>query len=118
MARYEILDRFISLRIPQRQLYYRDLLVYDLYLRENLKSRPGFSADQEPYKDQIKAFFADEAVSRRFLNEGYEGFEARQLIKMAHLEVFHDGRAVLFDYKKRDALSHNAAVHELGIWRR
>ncbi len=118
MARYEILDRFISLRIPQRQLYYRDLLVYDLYLRENLKSRPGFSADQEPYKDQIKAFFADEAVSRRFLNEGYEGFEARQLIKMAHLEVFHDGRAVLFDYKKRDALSHNAAVHKLGIWRR
>ncbi|MDW2797853.1 B12-binding domain-containing radical SAM protein [Clostridium boliviensis] len=118
MARYEILERFISHRIPKRQSYYRDLLVYDLYLRENLKSRPDFSADQEPYKDQIKAFFADEAVSRRFLNEGYEGFEARQLIKMAHVEVFHDGRAVLFDYKKRDALSRNAAVHELGIWRR
>lgn len=118
MARYEILERFISLRIPKRQSYYRDLLVYDLYLRENLKSRPDFSADQEPYKDQIKAFFADEAVSRRFLNEGYKGFEARQLIKMAHVEVFHDGRAVLFDYKKRDTLSRNAAVHELGIWRR
>lgn len=118
MARYEILERFISLRIPKRQSYYRDLLVYDLYLRENLKSRPDFSADQEPYKDQIKAFFADEAVSRRFLNEGYEEFEARQMIKMAHVEVFHDGRAVLFDYKKRDALSRNAAVHELGTWRR
>ena len=118
MARYEILETFISLRVPDKQSYYRDLLVYDLYLRENLKSRPVFSADQEPYKDQVKAFFADEAVQYRYLKEGYEGFEARQLIKMAHVEVFHDGRAVLFDYKKRDVLTHNAAVHELGIWRR
>nr|WP_314465546.1 DUF4080 domain-containing protein [uncultured Clostridium sp.] len=118
MARYEILEKFISLRIPEKQSYYRDILVYDLFLRENLKSRPVFSADQEPYKDQIKAFFADEAVQYRYLKEGYEGFEARQLIKMAHVEVFHDGRAVLFDYRRRDVLSHNAAVHELGIWRR
>ncbi|GLB31214.1 B12-binding domain-containing radical SAM protein [Lacrimispora amygdalina] len=118
MARYEILERFIGLRVPEKRPYYRDLLVYDLYLRENLKSRPDFSADQEPYKEQIKAFFADEAVRYHYLKEGYEGFEARQLIKMAHIEVFHNGRAVLFDYKRRDALSHNAAVHELGIWRR
>ena len=38
-------------------------------------------------------------------------------MKMAHVEVFRDGRAVLFDYKKRDALTHNAAVYEIGIWR-
>ncbi|MDF2889194.1 MAG: Radical domain protein, partial [Lacrimispora sp.] len=118
MARYEILETFISLHVPEKLPYYRDLLVYDLYLRENLKSRPGFTSDQEPYKEQIKAFFAEEAAEYRYLKEGYEGFEARQMIKMAHVEVFHDGRAVLFDYKKRDVLSHNAAVHELGVWRR
>ena len=52
------------------------------------------------------------------MKEGYEGYEARQLIKMAHVEVFRDGRAVLFDYKKRDALSHNAAAYEIGVWRK
>lgn len=63
-------------------------------------------------------FFEGEAASFGYLKEGYEGYEARQLIKMAHVEVFRDGRAVLFDYKKRDALSHNAAAYEIGIWRK
>ena len=118
MARYEILEGFISSLVPEKRSLYRDLLVYDLYLRENLKSRPPFAADQEPFKDQVRAFFEAEAAGYRYLKEGYEGYEARQLIKMAHVEVFRDGRAVLFDYKKRDALSHNAAAYELGIWRK
>lgn len=117
MARYEILEQFIRLLVPEKLPLFRDLLVYDLYLRENLKSRPPFAADQEPFKDQVRAFFASEAASFRYLKEGYDGYEARQLIKMAHIEVFRDGRAVLFDYKKRDALSHNAADYVIGIWR-
>lgn len=117
MARYEILERFIGRLVPEKRSLYQDLLVYDLYLRENLKSRPPFAADQEPYKDRVRAFFSEEAVSFRYLKEGYNGYEARQLIKMAHIEVFRDGRAVLFDYKKRDALTHNAANYEIGIWR-
>ena len=118
MARYEVLEEFIYSRVPEKRSLYRDLLVYDLYLRENLKSRPVFAADQEPYKDRVRAFFEEEAAAFRYLKEGYEGYEARQLIKMAHVEVFRDGRAVLFDYKKRDALSHNAAAYEIGVWRK
>lgn len=118
MARYEVLEEFIYSRVPEKRSLYRDLLVYDLYLRENLKSRPVFAADQEPYKDRVRAFFEEEAAAFRYLEEGYEGYEARQLIKMAHVEVFRDGRAVLFDYKKRDALSHNAAAYEIGVWRK
>ncbi|MFT4006935.1 MAG: B12-binding domain-containing radical SAM protein [Lacrimispora sp.] len=117
MARYEILEGFIRQRIPEKLSLYQDYLVYDLYLRENLKSRPPFAADQEPYKDRVRSFFAEEAERFQYLGEGYKGYEARQLIKMAHVEVFRDGRAVLFDYRKRDALSHNAADHEIGIWR-
>ncbi len=91
--------------------FYKDLFVYDLYLRENMKSRPAFSMDQLPYKEKIREFFAVEAKEHRYLKEGYEGFEARQLIKMAHLEVLRDGRAVLFDYKNRDPLTYNAAAY-------
>jgi len=118
MARYEVLEEFICSLVPEKRSLYRDLPVYDLYLRENLKSRPVFAADQEPYKDRVRAFFEEEAAAFRYLKEGYEGYEARQLIKMAHVEVFRDGRAVLFDYKKRDALSHNAAAYEIGVWRK
>lgn len=117
MARYEVLEQFIGSLVPERLLRYRDLLVYDLYLRENLKSRPSFALDQEPYKDKVKAFFAEEAKAFHYLKEGYEGYEARQLIKMAHVEVFGGERAVLFDYKHRDPLTHNAAVYEIDIWR-
>ncbi|WP_313578479.1 B12-binding domain-containing radical SAM protein [Lacrimispora sp.] len=118
MARYEILEGFLYSLVPEKRSLYRDLLVYDLYLRENLKSRPVFAADQEPFKEQVRAFFETEAAGFRYLKEGYNGYEARQLIKMAHVEVFRDGRAVLFDYKKRDALSHNAAAYEIGVWRK
>lgn len=117
MARYEILEQFIRQVAPKRLSLYQDYMVYDLYLRENLKSRPSFASDQEPFKDKVRAFFAEEAKTFQYLKEGYEGYEARQLIKMAHVEVFGGKRAVLFDYKKRDPLTHNAAVYEVDIWR-
>ena len=34
----------------------KDQMVYDLYLRENLKSRPGFARDQKPFERQIWDF--------------------------------------------------------------
>ena len=59
--------------------------------------------------------------------KGYEGCQARQLAKMTHVEFFHfpvkeemiswedrvDQYPVLFDYRNRDALTGNAAVHVL-----
>lgn len=111
MARYEILEQFAAARIPKKLTGYRQLLVYDLYLRENLKSRPAFAENQDLYKELVREFFADEAREHRYLNAGYEGYEARQLIKMAHIEIFGGNTAVLFDYKKRDPLSHNAMAY-------
>ena len=55
MARYEILDRFVGEHIPDKLELYRRLMVYDLYLRENLKSRPDFAEDQTPFKEKIRA---------------------------------------------------------------
>lgn len=123
MARYEILDQFVMEKIGMAEgngrdsqtwlNQFHDAMVYDLYLRENLKSRPPFAQDQEPYKAAVREFFTQEADNPRYLLSGYEGYEPRQLAHMAHLEVFSDGEAVLFDYKKRDALSYNAAAYKL-----
>lgn len=120
IARYEILYRIIDLHLcggdgpePDRETAgnslerYRDLLMYDLYLRENVKSRPFFARDQSPYKDAVREFFRREQVSPQYLKD-YQGYDSRQMSKMAHVETMGDGSLVLFDYRRRDPLTYNA----------
>ena len=108
IARYEILFAMIEeyLHGPSVEAY-RDRLTADLYLRENVKSRPSFARDQAPYKSKIRDFFISEEKTPRYL-AGYEGFDSRQMSKMAHVEAMGDKTLVLFDYRNRDALTYNA----------
>ncbi|MBS6377396.1 MAG: B12-binding domain-containing radical SAM protein [Clostridium sp.] len=92
---------------------YRDLLTEDLYLRENAKSRPSFARDLSPFKEEIKQFFIREGKEPCRLT-GYEGYDSRQMSRMAHMEVMRDGRMLLFDYLCRDALLGNARTIEAG----
>lgn len=115
LARYEILCDFLQDRAGLQGSSlepYRDRLMYDLYLRENVKSRPSFARDPSACKEAVKAFFRQEAASPQYL-EGYDGYDSRQLSKMAHLEAMGDGTYVLFDYKNRDALLGNARAFHL-----
>ena len=107
IARYEILFHFIEERFPKRLEEYRDSLMYDLYLRENVKSRPSFARDQAAFKTEIRDFFIAEGKQARYL-QGYEGYDSRQMSKMAHIEVMGDGSFLLFDYLNREPLHHNA----------
>ena len=116
MARYEILYDFIRENFPYKKEVYGDLLVFDLYWRENLKSRPAFARDQSLYRNRVRKFFQAEQEERRYLKEGYDGCTAVQMMRMAHLEVFGQGRAVLFDYKNRDPLTYNGRAYEIGSW--
>ena len=86
---------------------FRDSLMYDIYVRENTKSRPSFASDQSPYKKAVREFFMAEEENPQWLTD-YVGFDSKQMAKMAHLEHMEDGNFVLFDYKKRDSLSGNA----------
>ena len=124
IARYEILWKIIQERlekngkcetqamaenvnISEKLELYRDLLMTDLYLRENVKSRPTFARDLSDFKDFVREFFQREEKTPEHLS-GYEGYDSRQMAKMAHLEPLRDGTSLLFDYKKRDPLSYNA----------
>ena len=86
---------------------FRDSLMYDIYVRENTKSRPSFASDQSPYKKEVREFFMAEEENPQWLTD-YVGFDSKQMAKIAHLEHMEDGNFVLFDYKKRDSLSGNA----------
>ena len=90
-----------------------DLLTEDLYLRENAKSRPSFARDLSPFKEEIKQFFIREGKEPRCLT-GYEGYDSRQMSRMAHMEIMRDGRMLVFDYLCRDALLGNARIIEAG----
>ena len=113
MARYEILFQFLQEQEPQRIEIYRDILMYDLYLRENVKSRPKFAREQGYYKTRIKQFFIEESQNPRYL-KGYESYDSRQISKMAHVEVMGDGKMILFDYQNRSPLNYNARTEVVG----
>ena len=96
MRRYEILLEFLE-DMPEISVdQVKDQMVYDLYLRENLKSRPGFARDQKPFERQIWDFRKREKVA-----------------KNAHVEVFADGTVLLFNYADRDPLTNNAHVTDV-----
>lgn len=95
--------------ISEKLELYRDLLMTDLYLRENVKSRPSFARDLSSSKDFVREFFQREEKTPEHLS-GYEGYDSRQMAKMAHLEPLRDGTYLLFDYKRRDPLSNNAWI--------
>ena len=96
MRRYEILLEFLE-DVPEISIdQVKDQMVYDLYLRENLKSRPGFARDQKPFERQVWDFRKREKVA-----------------KNAHVEVFADGTVLLFNYADRDPLTNNAHVTDV-----
>ena len=97
LARYEILHQFLQEYFAagyryEKQKRYEDALVYDLYLRENAKSRPSFARDQRPEKERIRSGVG----------------ELRGLGTQIHAEVFWSGELIIFDYRSRDPLTGNA----------
>lgn len=121
--RYQVLYDFALSVSPGRKELYRELLVFDLYLREKVKSRPEFAGEiGEDEKEYQRAFYLQEEKEHRYL-KGYEEYDHRQLAKMTHLEHFtypvwdpeaagkgvRTSGSVLFDYRNRDALTYDAA---------
>lgn len=125
--RYQVLLEFAQQKAPARSELYAQLLTFDMYLRENLKSRPAFALcwqQGEEEKEQVRAFYRQEAQTPQYLT-GYEGYQPQQLMKMTHIEYFtypvwqqnmkmtqlSQKTAILFDYQKRDPLTYDAAYY-------
>lgn len=136
--RYEILLRFALKQDAAYGDCYRELLTFDVYLRENAKSRPDFARDtreDEGVREQIRAFYQKEEATHRYL-PAYADHDWKQMSRMTHLEPFaypvwdaeamqrlrqagpkeqgNPGEAlpyfVLFDYQKRNPLNYEAQI--------
>lgn len=122
--RYQALLSFAKSIHPERQELYKELLLFDLYVRENLKSRPDFAPDLHDLQPVIHAFYKKEESERRYLPHLSE-IPAPQLSRMTHLELFSysvwatdvsevkrlpEQAFLLFDYDHRDPLTREAKV--------
>ncbi len=128
MARYEILLDFVTEKLIKGQKSeepvlecLKECLVYDLYLRENLKNRPRWAESNIEYKEAIRQFYKKEAQKKSYLTD-YEKTEEKQLYRMTHLEIFHYDiqnsfkkklLPILFDYENRSPLSHEARTFQI-----
>lgn len=125
--RYEVLFEFaMTTALREQEALVREVLTYDLYLRENVKNRPSFvpwmdDSMKERYKKRIRAFYEREEAERNYLAD-YTAYDSRQMAKMTHMELYsypvwqekitpqakpsERPAAVLFDYQRRDPLTH------------
>lgn len=134
--RYHVLLEFALTVDPDRESLYRQLLILDMYLRENLKSRPEFALNfQEPaeIKEKINDFYKREEKEPHFLQDYVkDGYTSRQMARMTHIECFslpvwempfpgmsqmpqmseipekEEIYFLLFDYRKRNPLNLEA----------
>ncbi|SET41499.1 B12-binding domain-containing radical SAM protein [[Clostridium] polysaccharolyticum] len=122
MARYDILLDFFKEQVNKTDAQvFAEILVYDLYLRENLKSRPKFAKDYGLYKKEYRAFYEEEERVRELL-PGYEDYSSKVLSRVTHAEHFsfdvpcvvktgevvYKDTMIVFDYKNRNPLDHQA----------
>ena len=108
ITRYEVLFAFIKEHVEKDVENYRQMLILDLYLRENVKKRPEFAGEINIEKWEAAAFYEKEEEEHHYL-KGYEGFDKRQLRKMTHLEWIN-GKLILFDYRNRNILTNQASI--------
>lgn len=121
--RYQILlDYIMDTELSEHEEAIRQVLTFDLYLRENIKSRPGFAKDLMPYRQRIRDFYKKD--ESRFYFPDYADCDIGKIIGLTHVEVFdypvwEDDAAlrikktespvmILFDYGHRNPLTYEA----------
>lgn len=125
LQNYEIIYEFAQVHDLDLKIV-KQLLVYDLYARDNLKKEPEFLGERvlsPEKKEWMRQFFMREEKMPELLTE-YQGYNWKQMLRMTHIEWFsfdiisyiqkgvivYQETIVLFDYLTRDPLSHQAKI--------
>lgn len=129
--RYEILLEFVrGLEAGENaEALFRELLTFDVYLREKARSRPAFARDIRDHFQEITLFYREQEKTPDLLAEYVsKGYDSRQMARMTHMDLFcypvwdrqwlretdpdkirpGEEHFVLFDYEKRSPLTREA----------
>ena len=124
--RYRILLQFFRDFFAERpelhteEQILRELMTFDVYLRENMKTRPDFAPDVQEYRD----FFRQISREMGHHGEHIEALSVRswKLIRdmgipvqtwNTQAELPESVQIVGFDYNERNPLNYNAAVYQI-----
>lgn len=127
LQRYDILLAFAAAHQSCEHIL-KEAMLYDLYVRENLKSRPSWAGEHTLYRSFCEDFYRQPVMTEKYL-PGYRDYTSRQMKRMTHMEGFTmdicataaAGRPVggpqviLFDYMERDALNYAARTVRLAL---
>ena len=106
MRRAEILLEFAKERRPGVLPVLGEGLVYDLYERENLGSRPAWAADANEWKQMTRQYGKNGKQSH--IERFFYRFSGRRQDTVLLPERLEDPVYVRFDYTGRDPLDHQA----------
>lgn len=85
----------------------KSLLTYDIYIRENIKTRPTFAIDASIYKEDIKEFARDNNIEKSC---HIEVMDSSVISYIDNVNINGEKVFVVFDYDNRNPLNHNATV--------
>ena len=123
MDRYRILREFLleqGVELP----FQDEVFLLDMYLRENIKSRPDWACDLSPFRRQWKEMYRTQG-DRMFPEDWENGvYDSKKAAGRSHLEPFHfDALRMLeesvlekrdciclFDYSRKNPLNKNARL--------
>lgn len=130
LARYEILwEFFCETDWPEEaREVFRQTLTYDLYARDYVKNPPSFVRERShEYQQKVREFLTRETEQPTVLF-GYEKYQPKQLFNMIYVQEFmvdipyllensevrqEKPYSLVFDYQKRNPLTHSAEVIRL-----
>ena len=101
ISHYEHFLQFVTETFPEEETLFREILLLDCYLRENMKSYPEFAREHENVKLQAgekgdytayekqyrREFYRTEETGRKYL-PNHRQYDSRQMSKMTHMEFF------------------------------
>lgn len=112
LRRSEILLEFAEVQAPAAVSVLRESLIFDLYYRENCKSRPSWAPDAGEWKQMTRTYCKNGKQSHveRFFYR-FPDKMCRRIEKLPERE--NTPHYILFDYTRRNPLDHQAYVCEV-----
>ena len=130
LEKYNILREFLREHIDENEWDTLDeIMLYDMYLRENVKGRPAWAKDTAQYKKEWKALYREQG-EKLFPEDVQAGiYDSKRAANQSHIEVFEidikkfeqrgqvEKKQVfcLFDYSRRNPLNRAARTVEWEI---
>ena len=129
LERYDFLRQFAAGELKGQtgaldfsQPLFDEILRYDLYLREKVKTRPSWAPDPAEWKKAVAGFYSSPKMREKYFKE-YDDKNYRQIRNLTHVEIFswnipesaakgrgvaENNGGVLFMYQHRDSLTYGA----------